>query len=88
MQHSRVVVGVRLLCIVALACWAPPQAKAAGIQFIDVPASGGHQRLAGVVWYPCAASGEEVHLRGLKIPAVKDCLVVGDKLPLIVHFPR
>jgi predicted dienelactone hydrolase len=86
MQKSRVLGGVSLLWLgVAIAiCLAPAQAWAAGVQFIDVPADGKHPRLAGVVWYPCSAPAEEVRLRSLKISAVKDCPVVGDRLPLIV----
>jgi predicted dienelactone hydrolase len=59
-------------------------AQAAGVQFIAVPTEGGRQALAGAVWYPCSVLPQEIRLRGLRAPGVKDCPVAGAELPLIV----
>lgn len=59
-------------------------AHAAGLQFIDVPADAEGPALAGVVWTPCAAAAQDVLLRRLAVPGVKDCPIVGERLPLVV----
>ena len=74
------------LCAYALVlcCLASP-AGAAGIQLID-----SDSRLAGAIWYPCAAEPEVVALGPLAVAAdfslmgVKDCPVTGAKLPLVI----
>jgi hypothetical protein len=64
-------------------CWAHP-ARGAGIQLLETPA------LAGAIWYPCAAKPQSVPLGSLgmslanSLEGVKDCPVVGAKLPLVV----
>jgi predicted dienelactone hydrolase len=69
---------------VVLCCLASP-ASAAGIQLLD-----SDSRLAGAIWYPCAAEPKVVPLGALAVAAdfglmgVKDCPVTGAKLPLIV----
>jgi predicted dienelactone hydrolase len=65
-------------------CFGAAAVGAAGIQFIEIPASGELPPLAGVAWYPCASPAQEVRLRGLKVPGVKDCLVEGDRHPLVI----
>jgi predicted dienelactone hydrolase len=57
---------------------------AAGLQLIEVPAGSGGPALAGAVWSPCAAQTQEVTLGSITVPGVKDCPIVGDKLPLVV----
>jgi predicted dienelactone hydrolase len=65
-------------------CLASP-ANAAGIQLLD-----SDSRLAGAIWYPCAAEPKIVPLGALAVAAdfsligVKDCPVTGPKLPLVV----
>jgi predicted dienelactone hydrolase len=60
-------------------------ARAAGIQLLDYD-----PRLAGAIWYPCAAEPQSVPLGGLTVqfidslPGVKDCHVTGTKLPLVI----
>jgi predicted dienelactone hydrolase len=65
-------------------CCAATAIQAAGLQFIDVPADAEGAVITGVVWSPCAAPAQEVMLRRLAVPGVKDCAIVGDKLPLVV----
>ncbi|HMK02376.1 MAG TPA: hypothetical protein VK552_23895 [Reyranella sp.] len=59
-------------------------AEAAGFRFIDIPADGSGPALTGAVWSPCAAPPQEIKFRFATIPAVQNCPVVGDRLPLIV----
>lgn len=66
-----------------LCCLAYP-ARGAGIQLLET------STLAGAIWYPCAAKPQSVPLGSLAVPftnsleGVKDCPVVGAKLPLVV----
>ncbi len=76
--------GLAALGFATLICFVTTLAQAAGITFINVPASGDGHALIGTVWYPCAAPPERVNLRGLAIPGVKDCPIAGDNLPLVV----
>jgi predicted dienelactone hydrolase len=68
----------------ALCCLAAP-ANAAGIQLLD-----SDSRLAGAIWYPCAAEPKIVPLGALAVAAdfslmgVKDCPVPAAKLPLVI----
>ncbi|HML11724.1 MAG TPA: prolyl oligopeptidase family serine peptidase [Xanthobacteraceae bacterium] len=59
-------------------------AHAAGFRFIEVPADTEGPALAGAIWYPCAAPPGEVKLARRTIPAVKDCPIEGERLPLVV----
>lgn len=58
--------------------------QAAGLKFIDIPADDQGPALTGAAWYPCAAPATEVTLRRIVVPALKDCPVAGEKLPLII----
>jgi predicted dienelactone hydrolase len=71
-------------CALVLCCLVSP-AEAAGIQLID---SG--PGLAGAIWYPCVGEPKDVALGKLAppvdiaLPGVKNCPVVGAKLPLVI----
>ena len=67
-----------------IACFASPLVHAAGFMFIDIPADASGPALTGAVWSPCAAPPREIKLRYVTFPAVQDCPIVGDALPLIV----
>jgi hypothetical protein len=60
-------------------------ARAAGIQLLDTD-----PRLASAIWYPCAAEPKSVPLGKLSmdfidaLQGVKDCLVTGSKLALVI----
>lgn len=69
---------------VILACLASFELHAAGFRFIDIPADAAGPALTGGVWSPCAAPPQEIRLRFVTIPAVQNCPIVGDGLPLIV----
>lgn len=70
--------------LAAAFCFAATLAHAAGLQFIDVPADAEVPALTGVVWTPCATAAQQVLLRRLAVPGVKDCPIVGERLPLVV----
>jgi predicted dienelactone hydrolase len=59
--------------------------EAAGIQLLDSDPA-----LSGAIWYPCATAPQTVPLGTLAVPfsdsleGVKDCLVAGTKLPLVI----
>ncbi len=59
-------------------------AQAAGIQFIEVPGEGGDRPLSGAAWYPCGIQVQQVRLRGLAVPGVQDCPILGENLPLVI----
>ena len=61
-----------------------PMVQAAGFRFIDFPADASGPALTSAVWSPCAAPPQEIKFRFATIPAVQNCPVVGDRLPLIV----
>jgi predicted dienelactone hydrolase len=68
----------------ALLCLTSP-ARAAGIQLLD-----SDPRLRGAIWTPCTAAPQSVALGSLAVtaaeslPGVKDCLIKGNKLPLVI----
>ena len=59
-------------------------AQAAGLRLIDIPASADGPALKGAMWYPCAEPSGEVNLGKITVPAVKDCPLLREKLPLVV----
>lgn len=70
--------------VAAALCLMVAGAQAAGIRLIDVPADSAGPALTGAVWSPCAMALQEVEVEGTALPAVKDCPISGDKLPLVV----
>ena len=53
-------------------------------RFIDVPADADGPALQGAMWYPCSEPPGETNLGKITLPAVKNCPISGDKLPLVV----
>jgi predicted dienelactone hydrolase len=79
----------RLSSIVALAvalvlCIGTTAAQTAGFRFIDIPADAEGPAIHGAMWTPCAEPAAEIDLGNVTMPGVKDCPIVGDKLPLVV----
>ena len=67
-----------VLCIGAAA------AQAAGFRLIDIPADAEGPAIHGAMWTPCAEPAVEIVLGNGTVPAVRDCPISGDKLPLVV----
>jgi predicted dienelactone hydrolase len=68
---------------------AASQTQAAGVRFIDIPASPTGPAMTGAVWYPCAAPPQDINISDRDIgdrtlAGVKDCPLISDKLPLVV----
>ena len=59
-------------------------AQAAGFRLIDIPADGDRPAIHGATWAPCAEPAGEIKLGSVTLPGVKDCPIVGEKLPLVV----
>jgi predicted dienelactone hydrolase len=74
--------GLALAAALSLAT--PTLSEAAGFRFIDIPADTEGPEIKGAVWSPCAEPPGELSLGPVSIPAVKNCPIVGDKLPLII----
>ena len=73
-----------VMLIVVVACFASPEAKAAGFSFIDIPADANGPALTGAVWSPCDQPPQQMRVGMVTIAAARNCPVVGDRLPLIV----
>ncbi len=82
--HSRDTTCISRRSFAAMFCCAAAMTEAAGLKFIDIPADAEGPALTGAAWYPCAAPAAEVTLRSIVVPALKDCPVAGEKLPLII----
>jgi predicted dienelactone hydrolase len=72
------------LVLGALLCLFASGAEAAGIRLIVVPADGDGPALTGAIWSPCALPPYEVEVEGIALPAVRDCPIEGNRLPLVV----
>jgi len=65
-------------------CFATTNVVGAGLQLFDVPADAAGSQLTGAVWYPCNGPGHETIVENRVIIGTSDCLLSGNKLPLIV----
>jgi predicted dienelactone hydrolase len=65
-------------------CLTGTLAQGAGLRAIDVPADAEGPALKGAIWYPCDQPSGEVDFGKFTLPGVKDCPLLGKKLPLIV----
>src|ERR1700687_2002681 len=72
------------LALAAVFFSAATLAQAAGVRFIDIIAGATGPAMTGAVWYPCAASPQDLNISDRTLAGVKDCPLIGDKLPLIV----
>jgi predicted dienelactone hydrolase len=74
-----------LLVFASIRCCLGSPARAAGIQLLNSDPG-----LAGAIWYPCAGEPKRVALGNLAVAAdfslmgMKDCPVMGAKLPLVI----
>jgi predicted dienelactone hydrolase len=59
-------------------------AQSAGVRFFDILPDTKFRPLTGAVWYPCSTPGQETTVRNRIVQGTRDCLLVGDKLPLVV----
>jgi predicted dienelactone hydrolase len=64
-------------------CIAATLAQAAGLRGIDIPTDAEGPAIHGVIWYPCTEPPREIHIDIFTLPAVPNCPIAGDHLPLI-----
>ncbi|MEZ2133038.1 MULTISPECIES: alpha/beta hydrolase family protein [unclassified Sinorhizobium] len=72
------------LALAAALCLIAPSTHAAGLKFIQIPADENGAAIDAAMWSPCAAASSEMKIGALTVPAVPNCPIVGEKLPLIV----
>jgi len=75
---------MRVIILAIALVLAAPHARAAGVRFIDVPADAEGPVVHGAMWSPCAESPGTIDWGRGTVPGVRDCPIVGDKLPLVV----
>ena len=57
---------------------------AAGLSAIEVPADRDGPAVKGFVWSPCTTPAADIKVGPYILPGVRNCPIVGDKLPLVV----
>jgi len=82
--RKRVAARVTNSFVVIALCLTATLAQSAGFQFMGVPATAECPSLRGAIWYPCSAQPAGIDLGSAIVPGVKDCLISGDKFPLVI----
>jgi predicted dienelactone hydrolase len=59
-------------------------AQAAGLKSVEIAADADGPALKALIWSPCATAPTEIKIGPYLSPAVRDCPILGEKLPLIV----
>ncbi|CAN7221911.1 alpha/beta hydrolase family protein [Neorhizobium tomejilense] len=73
------------LALAAAFCLAVSSAHAAGLKLLHIPGGQGEDpAIDAAMWSPCAEAPADVRIEGLTVPAVLDCLIAGEKLPLVI----
>lgn len=73
------------LVLVAAFCLTVSSAHAAGLKFLHIP--GGPEdgpAIDAAMWSPCAEAPADVQIEALTVPAVLDCPIAGERLPLVI----
>lgn len=73
-----------LMALAAAFCLTFSAAQAAGLKYLHIPDGPDSPAIDAAMWSPCAKEPEDVQIKGLTVPAVMDCPIVGEKLPLVV----
>lgn len=72
------------LAFAAALCLIAPLTHAAGLRFVQVPGGADGSEIDAAMWSPCSAAPAEIKIGTLSVPAVPDCTIAGEKLPLII----
>ncbi len=59
-------------------------ASAAGLQLFEIPAAKDGPAIRVAEWSPCAQPAEQIEIGPFTLPAVRNCPIMGSRLPLIV----
>ncbi|WP_246664920.1 alpha/beta fold hydrolase [Neorhizobium sp. P12A] len=54
------------------------------MKYLHIPGGQDGPPIDAVMWSPCAKAPEHVQIRALTIPAVPDCPIAGESLPLVI----
>lgn len=57
---------------------------AAGLRFIHIPDDADGPAIDAALWTPCAEAPAPVKIKGMTVPAVLDCPIAAEKMPLVV----
>lgn len=74
---------IRLALAVAF-CLAMSPAKAAGLKFLHIPGGQDSPAIEAAMWSPCTTAPEDIQVEAFTIPAVLDCPIAGERLPLVI----
>ena len=58
-------------------CFGASQAKAAGIQLVDIPANAEGPAIKGAIWYPCAEAATAIPFDKVTIQGTMACRISG-----------
>ena len=72
------------LALAAAFCLTMSTAQAAGLKYLHIPGGRDGPAIDEAMWSPCIKAPEEVQIRALTIPAVPDCPIAGEGLPLVI----
>ena len=76
---------MKLFGIATVLCCLGSSVNAAGLAELQIPADAKGPTIAAMVWSPCATPPKDIQIEGpLVIRGVRDCLVKGTNLPLVV----
>jgi predicted dienelactone hydrolase len=70
--------------LAAVVSFAATMAQAAALKFLEIPADASGPAISAIMWSPCATPPDKLRLRAFVVPAVRDCPIAGERLPLIV----
>lgn len=72
------------LALAAAFCLAISTAHAAGLKYLHISGGRDGPAIDAAMWSPCTKVPEEVQIRVFTIPAVPDCPIAGEGLPLVI----
>ncbi|WP_137131597.1 dienelactone hydrolase [Rhizobium sp. FY34] len=72
------------LALAAAFCFAMSPVQAAGLKFLHIPGGQDGPAIDAAMWSPCAEAPEDIQVKAFTIPAVLDCPIAGERLPLVI----
>lgn len=72
------------LALVAAFYLSMPSAQAAGLKYLHIPGGPDGPAIDAAMWSPCTKVPEDVQVGALKMQAVPNCPMAGERLPLVI----
>ncbi|UHS61847.1 dienelactone hydrolase family protein [Agrobacterium vaccinii] len=72
------------LALAASFCLAISPVQAAGLKFLHIPDGPNGPAIDAAMWSPCIQAPADVKIKSMTLPAVLDCPISGNKLPLVI----